>query len=232
MIVEETKKERKAKKKLEKQQRREELLATLQAQQRRPDLPPVASSEVVAPLGGAPAKVPRGVQKLISPVARTLASDRTLTATKASFLIAINCLMLSVTAHSLYSNPGTGSLWLALIPLALTNILSLAFAVWSAQVREEPTALDQVLALPGDQYEPALAHLLESREQVFHTLGNELHLHGAELVKSRRHLRTAYNVLLGGVALTAVTFALCFAFDATPKDGAPAAPVAGLGSSR
>lgn len=205
MIVEESKKERKARRKLEKQQLRSK---------------PEAAQPRVEPKT---ADVPRRLAKWWGPLARTLDSDRSLTATKSSFLIAINCLMLSATAHSASSNPHGGALGLALVPLALTNLLSLAFAVLSAQVRDEPTALDAVLRMSDDAYEPALAHLLQDREQLFHTLGSGLHLHGSALVKSRRHLRTAYHVLLGGVALTAVTFALCFAFGAVPKAEQPAA---------
>ena len=47
-------------------------------------------------------------------------------------------------------------------------------------------------------------------------LTGEVHQYGAALGHSRTRLRTAYNVLLGGVVLSGITFVLCLALGSRP----------------
>jgi hypothetical protein len=215
---EETKKDkRKKKKKLKKaeEKARQALRSQIEAQHPRVDATPLTD------LGhriAAEPKITAGlpIQEWLGPVSRTLDNHRLLTANKASVMIGINCLMLAVGAHSLSRVFGSGSLGLVLIPLTLTNILSLAFAILSAQVHEKPTALDQLWQLPPDEYEPALTTMLQNRERVYGTLTGEVHQYGAALGRSRSRLRTAYNILLGGVVLSGLTFVICLALGSRP----------------
>lgn len=201
------------KKKGKKKRKAEQRARQLEAQRVTiPPTPPAPGSAAPAPLEAEPqptAMLPK-LQKWLQPLAAGLDADRAVTATRSSFMIAINCVMLALTAHALYRDPGPGSLWAALIPLALTNLLSLLFAVLSAQAQEKPTGLDELWTKSDGEYEAAL----QNKERIFATLTQELHLHGAALARGRKHLRTAYNVLLGGVVLSAVTFGLCLALGA------------------
>ncbi len=153
-------------------------------------------------------------QKWLQPMARGLDAERMLLATKSSFLIGINGLMLAVTAHALYGTAELGVRAAALLPLALTNLLSLVFALASAQVREATGTLDTLWAKADAEYEPALAEVLQSKDRIAEAFAQELHVHGAVLERARRWLRTAYHVLLGGAVLSALTFAVCFVFGA------------------
>jgi hypothetical protein len=203
---------KKARKRVREQLEREqqELKERLEAQ-----FPPVkAAKQGELPVEAA--VTGRRVEEWLPPVARGLDSDRVLMATKSSFMIAINCLMLSVTAHTLYTQADENRLWVALIPLALTNVLSLLFAIASAQVRERQTALGALWELPDEKFEPALEQMLVSRGRIYGALAGDLHLHGAALARSHRLLRTAYHVLLGGVVLSAATFALCLLLGTRP----------------
>ncbi|MBK7861773.1 MAG: hypothetical protein IPJ65_24785 [Archangiaceae bacterium] len=189
-----------------------------------PAAPAAATAPAPAPAPMVHIEPPRArAQKWLQPIARGLDNDRMLTATKSSFMIAINGTMLAITAHALYRDPGEGTLWLALVPLALTNLFSLVFAIVSAQVRERPTNFDQLWEKNDSEYEPALGAMLESKERIFGAISEELHLHGAALAKSRRHLRTAYHVLGGGMVLTALTFAVCLVLgnSAAPDQSRP-----------
>jgi hypothetical protein len=176
----------------------------------------VGSPPIVVPAGKAPdnqkAHPALRIQAWLRPVAKTLDTHRLLNANKSSFLIAINCVMLSIAAHALYRQLDAGPLQWALIPLVLTNLLSLAFAIFSAQVRQQPTTLDELFAMPEEEYDPAVNALLQDKQRVYETLSHDLHLLGADLNQRQKHLRTAYNVLLGGVALSTCLFGVCIAF--------------------
>jgi hypothetical protein len=162
------------------------------------------------PAPAAPLKI--RAQKWLQPMARSLDHERLLLATKSSFLIAINGLMLAVSAHALYGTTELGPRAASLIPLALTNLLSLVFAIASAQVREADGALDTLWAKADGDYEPALADVLQSKERIAEAFAQELHVHGAVLDRARRWLRTGYHVLAGGAVLSGLTLAIALAF--------------------
>ncbi len=195
----ESKKERKKRKKKEKHEHR------LEAAQPGID----AAAEPAPEPQQAPPQM--RLQTWLKAVSQGLESDRVVTAQKSNFLIAINCLMLSIAAHSIYRDFEFSPLQWALLPLALTNVLSLAFAVFAAQFRLQPTALEELWAMPSDEYEPAVAARLQDKQRVYADLNTDLRVLGADLSKRHRHLRTGYNVLLGGVALSTCLFVVCIA---------------------
>lgn len=121
-----------------------------------------------------------------------LASDRLIAVTKASLLVTLNGVMLAIAAHALYAEPMFGPL----VPLALTNLLSLAFSVAAARSVKE------------GNYEAPVEPLEQSREELLASLSHELKLRSESLAKCRRRLRPAYGVLLGGMLLSAATFGL------------------------
>ena len=139
--------------------------------------------------------VPMGLRSVL----RTLDDDRKVTAARASLLVAVNTLMLAGLAHALYRGPDDGALWWALVPFALTSVLSLVFAGLSALAFDGPL-------------EPEL-----TLRQRWHAPGEELEARELALVRSRLYLRTAYRVLLGGVVLSALTFAVCLGLITWPE---------------
>ena len=174
--LEETKKEKKKKKKL----RLAEERAWLEAR---------ASLTSPPPLPRAERRVdPTALQEWL----HALSNDRLVAATKSSVMIAANGVMLAIAAHALYGALAFGPI----VPLALTNLLSLVFSIASARAVRE-----------GDFEQPP-EPLQQSREELFSALSHELHLRADALAKSRARLRTAYTVLLGGVVLATLTFVL------------------------
>jgi hypothetical protein len=147
------------------------------------------------------AQARRGVRRWLRPVMTSIDHDRIVAATKSSLLIAVNALMLSVTALALFRGPLDGHRWWALLPLALTNMLSLAFATFAAQAGERPAELEEWWE------QEVAAHEVHRWEQARRMLAAELDARGAALSISRLHLRTAYRLLVGGLMLSALIFA-------------------------
>lgn len=208
----EKKKRKKQQKKAEERERRE-TLERMDAAHPRLDLVALKETEKAPPEEVKPQAALR-IQAWLRPVSKSLDLQRTLTAQKSSFVIGINCLMLAIAAHAIYSGLGPGQLKWAMIPLALTNVLSLTFAILSAQVQQKPSALDELWAMPADEYQPAVASMLQDKPRAYAALADDLHHAGAELVQRQKHLRTAYSVLLGGVAGSSCVFAICVALGA------------------
>ncbi len=144
--------------------------------------------------------------------ARALTAKQLIIAQRANVLIGVNALMLSVAAFSVYRTVDLGELWWAFIPLGLTNLLSLVFALISARVSREITPLDELCSMPQETYQGALMALVNDKERVSTVLANEIYQLGGELTRREKHLGTALNVLLGGLPLSAMMFGVCFAF--------------------
>jgi len=194
------------KKRKKKKRKLEALIASAEAEHRA-----AADASPAAP--GSPPQPTLGKRVLdwLDPVSRTLDADRSLAAAQASVLIAVNCVMLSLAAHALLGGVPGAALGPALLALALTNLVSLAFAIFSARAPEQPTSLDALWATPDAEFEPALQLLAQSKQSVSAALAREVHEQGAALTRAKKHLRVAYHVLLAGVALSAVVFTLCLA---------------------
>lgn len=201
------KKKNKKQKKKEEKKRREFL-------ERFPAAPPQFDATHPAQLAPQALALPmsssRSLQGWLRPASRNLNNSQIVAAQKSSALIAINCLMLSIAALSVYRELGAGRLWLALIPLALTNGLSLAFAILSAQVQQN-TTLDELCSLPEEEYEPALTAIIQNKEHLYLSLRRDVRALGTDLGHRQKHLRTAYNVLLGGIPLSIFVFGVCVA---------------------
>ena len=206
------KEQKKRKKQQRKAEERERRLALERADAAHPrlDQTPLKEAEKAGPEDPKLAPGLR-LEDWLGPVSNRLEAQRSLTAHQASFVVGINCLMLSIAAHAIYSGLDGSQLRWAMIPLALTNVLSLTFAILSAQVRQQATTLDALWALPADGYEQGVAALLLDKHRAWASLSDDLHLLGADLASSRNHLRTAYSVLLGGVAVSAAVFAISVA---------------------
>jgi|GEM_PF-3205952 len=162
----------------------------------------------------APIKAPPSlrIQAWLRSATKALDAQRAMTSQKSSFLVAINCVMLAIASHGLYSGPlEVGPLKWALIPLALTNVLSLGFAILSAQLSRTGTTLNQLWSVPADQFDANIAALLQHKQRAYASLSSDLHLEGVELSHRQAYLRTSYNVLLGGVTMSALLFAVCLA---------------------
>ena len=121
-----------------------------------------------------------------------LGSDRVVAATKSSFMVAANGIMIAIAAHALYDEPALGPL----VPLAVTSLLAMVLSVAAARAVKE-----------GD-FETPPRPLEQTPDELLAMLSHELYLRTDALAKSRARMRSAYSVLLGGLALSALTFVI------------------------
>ena len=149
------------------------------------------------------------IQDWLRPELRNLESNQLVAAQKSSAMIAINCLMLTISALAVLRVTDV-RLWWAVVPLALTNLLSLVFAIRSAQIQPR-TTFDELCAMPEEDYEPALTSILQDKKHLNSSMRRDLRLLGADLNRRQQYLGTAYNVLLGGLPLSSLMFGVCLA---------------------
>ena len=147
------------------------------------------------------AGVDRHLEDWLRPMSQNLNHARLVAAQGASALIAINCLMLPLAALAVLRGPDAGRLWWALVPLCLTNLSSLLFASLAA-LASSVTMLDELCALPEEQYQQAVTSITQDKAHLHRCLRRELYLVGGALERQARYLRTAHRVLLGGIPLS------------------------------
>jgi len=216
VVRSEKKKEKKLRKKEVK--RRRELLERFSL----PTVPTPPGNKVPTPgsaesaLPTAPPETPaapssRRAASWLRRASRGIAASEMVVAHKASVLIAVNCMMLSLSAFSVHRSIDQGRMWWAFLPLALTNVLSLIFALRSAQVSDERSTLTELTLMPQEDYQSALVSLVNDKERVVRTTAHETYVLRGDLTRRQSHLRTAINVLTGGVPISVLMFAFCFA---------------------
>ena len=212
----EKKKEKKRRKKEEK--RRRELLErfSLPTNPTPPGGTPAQSETEVAALSAQPMLAEGKSKKRIVAWSRNttqaLNARLVIVAQRANLLIGVNALMLTVAVISIYRTIDLGQLWWAFIPLTLTNALSLGFALVSARLSREMSPLEELCSMPQEAYQSELTALVNNKERVSTVLAYEVYQLGGELTRREKNVGTALNVLLGGLPLSALMFAVCFAF--------------------
>ena len=87
------------------------------------------------------------------------------------------------------------------------------FSILSARV-DQSTTLDELCSMPEEDYEPALSAIIQDKEHLAGSLRRDLHRLGSDLHRRQLHLRTAYNVLLGGIPISTLMFGVCIALSA------------------
>lgn len=212
----EKKKEKKRRKKEEK--RRRELLErfSLPTSPTPPGGMPAQNetgvAAMAAPTMQAEGKSPKRIVAWARNTTQALNSRLVIVAQRANLLIGINALMITVAVISIYRTIDLGQLWWAFIPLALTNALSLVFALMSARLSPEVSPLEELCSMPQEHYQAELTSLVNDKERVSTVLANEVYRLGGELTRREKNVGTALNVLLGGLPLSALMFGVCFAF--------------------
>lgn len=148
----------------------------------------------------------------LEPSLRALQAQLALLAQRAGGLIAANAFILSVAFFSMYSALAASQPWWALAPLALTGTLSTCFALLGARGASGAMSLVELCAQPDEVYQASLRDLAAHPEKRVATLTFEVHAMGLEIHRRSAHLRTAINVLLGGLPMSVAALTLCFIF--------------------
>ena len=134
------------------------------------------------PPGPAAAPSPR-------PSSRVFHAELRLATQRAGTLIAANAFLVAVSTFTMYRAVGAGHPWWALAPLLVTATLSCVLALWSA--REEGAA-----QAPVELADLAPAEVKKVLD---------------DLERRKALLRSAFNVLLGGLPLSVAALAVSFA---------------------
>ncbi|HAH52193.1 MAG TPA: hypothetical protein DF712_01220 [Balneola sp.] len=168
----------------------------------------------------------RGVSDMFRTSYRTHMELSAIADNKSNIMISINGIIISIIIASISpkidSNP-----WL-LLPtsiLLITCLLSLVYAVLSARPRvsKEKVTLEDVrenranilffgnfYTLPRADYVEGMEELMQDSERLYDNMARDLHGLGVVLAKKYRLLRIAYNLFMGGLVLSVISFIFVF----------------------
>ena len=175
------------------------------------------------------AKTPqRGIETWFRLASRNLYTRRKIVDSKASMLVTINALILSVVLGTVYEQLSDDPhLVYAVVPLILTNLISIAFAIFASKPRLERgvfseqdllerrvslMTFDDFYAMTGDEYERALDRVMQDPVLLYGTMKRDIYRLGVDLSRRYIHIQRAYGVFLFGIVLATVMFGLCHAF--------------------
>ena len=168
----------------------------------------------------------RGVSDMFRTSYRTHMELSAIADNKSNIMISINGIIISIIIASISpkidSNP-----WL-LLPtsiLLINCLLSLVYAVLSARPRvsKEKVTLEDVrenranilffgnfYTLPRADYVEGMEELMQDSERLYDNMARDLHGLGVVLAKKYRLLRIAYNLFMGGLVLSVISFIFVF----------------------
>lgn len=170
----------------------------------------------------------RGIETWFRLASRNLYTRRQIVDTKASILVTVNVLILSVVLGTVYQHLSDDPhLVYAVVPLVLTNLISIAFAIVASKPRlqrgvfseqdllERRVSLmtfDDFYAMSADEYEQALDRVMQDRVLLYGTIKRDIYRLGVDLSRRYTHIQRAYGVFLFGIVLATVMFGLCHVF--------------------
>ena len=172
-------------------------------------------------------KPERGVETWFRLASRNLYTRRKIVDSKASIMITINTLILSVVLGTVYEHLSDDPhLVYAVVPLVLANLISITFAILASKPRlrsgvfseqdllEHRVSLmtfDDFYAMSEEQYEEALDRVMQDGVLLYGTMKRDIYRLGVELSGRYVHIQRAYGVFLFGIVLATVMFGLCHA---------------------
>lgn len=146
---------------------------------------------------------------------------------KSHIMIAINAIIISVMLGNLHAevNQNPHLLW-AIVPLVLTNVLSIAFAILATRpvladglfTKEEVlakkaklTTFDDFYKMPLEQYEWAVGEMLKDRKFVHNSLVRDMHRLGVDIAMRYKNILRSHQIFLVGLIISLLLFGLCYA---------------------
>ena len=167
----------------------------------------------------------RGIETWFRLASRNLYTRRQIVDTKSNILVTVNSIIISVILGSLYmqldSDPHL--LW-AIVPMILTNVASIAFAIFATRpiiekgifteddVKGKSARLmtfDDFYRMPEAEYEKAVDLLMEDKDFLYRTIKKDLHHLGVDLSRRYKNIRAAYDIFLIGLVISLFMFGLC-----------------------
>ncbi|MGH1364631.1 MAG: Pycsar system effector family protein [Calditrichia bacterium] len=167
----------------------------------------------------------KGIETWFRVTSRNLYTRRQIVDTKSNILVTVNSIIISVILGSLYSRLDTDPhlLW-AIGPMILTNLISMAYAIFATRPTVEKGAFtkeqveqgqarlmtfDDFYKMSESDYEWAVDRMMQKREFLYSTIKKDIHHLGLDLSRRYKYIRTAYDVFLAGLVFSVFMFGLC-----------------------
>lgn len=168
----------------------------------------------------------RGVETWFRTASRNLYTRRQIVDTKSNIMITMNAIIISVMLGNVYPqlNDNPHLIW-AITPMILTNVLSIAYAIFATRpvlangffTKEEVdaktvrlTTFDDFYQVPLPDYEWAVKEMLQDRDFLYDTLIRDMHRLGLDLAVRYKNIRLSYQVFLGGLIISLLSFGSCY----------------------
>ena len=167
----------------------------------------------------------RGVETWFRLTSRNLYTRRQIVDAKSNILVTINSIIMSVILGSLYTklDDDPHLVW-AIIPMILTNITSISFAVFATRpskgngqfskhdIEKKSVRLmtfDDFYKMPENEYEKAIDLLMNDRHFLYSTIKKDIHRLGIDLSHRYKNTRISYDVFLIGLIFSLLMFGVC-----------------------
>ncbi len=170
----------------------------------------------------------RGIETWYRVTSKNLYTRRQIVDTKSNILVSVNSIIISVALGGLYPRlQEDPHLVYALTPLVLTNLLSIAFAIFATRprllasgrfsekdVQDKQASLvtfDDFYKMPYPDYQQAVNTLMQDGPFLYGTITRDIYRLGVDLSRRYKYIRISYNVFLMGIVISVFFFGLCHA---------------------
>lgn len=165
----------------------------------------------------------RGIETWFRLTSKNLYSRLQIVDTKAGMLITSNSLIISIVLGSLYTRLDEDRhLIFAVAPLIITNMLSIVFAIIAAVPNKmEKVKMNQVTTnvdlmnfesfygLSEADYKTSIKGIMNSGSALYDSMMSDIYLIGQKLARKYRLIRISFMILLYGICISVLMFALC-----------------------
>jgi predicted metal-dependent HD superfamily phosphohydrolase len=173
-------------------------------------------------------KLERGVETLFRVTSRRHTELSTMAHNKASLLITINALIISVILSVLSTKLQTNrQLILPTVLLIMTSVSTIVIAFISTRpillgTKKTPSTLEanesnilffgHFLKMSMDEYKKAIRDTIVDKEKIYDSLSRDIYYQGLVLVEKYRYITIAYYVFIIGLVVSTLAFMLTFIF--------------------
>ena len=170
----------------------------------------------------------RGLETWFRLSSKNLYTRRQIVDTKSSILITINSIIISVILGSLYTQLDEDPhLIYGIVPMILTNLFSIAFAIFATRPKMERTSFskqnvvdksaslmtfDDFYQVPLEDFEWAVQEMMVDRDFLYDTIKRDIYYLGLDLSHRYKFIRIAYNIFLWGLTISIILFGACHLF--------------------
>lgn len=166
----------------------------------------------------------RGIETWFRLASRNLYTRRQIVDTKSNILITVNSIILSVVLGTMSREiADQPHLAIAIVPLVVANLFSMAFAIFATKPRIAPgiftpeevqqhrvslMTFDDFYKMGADDYDSAITKVLDDRDLLYGTIQRDIYSLGIDLSRRYQQIQRAYSVFLTGIVFATLLFGL------------------------